>query len=346
MTLLPVGWQTSERAIGATIPVVKIESEVIVSGAGTVSEVLPQTFKMNAKLKIAALLSCMGVVLVLGLVIVSSTHANAVTAVAPDPPDYGENDSAGHSVELDGISLYYETYGKGAPLLLLHGNGGDISSMGDQLDFFSNHYQVIAPDSRGHGKSEMGPGRLTYRQMAEDMNALLDKLGLKKVDVLGWSDGGIVGLLLAINHPDKVDKLAIMGANIEPGGLYDWESSSIKKQLEEVDAQIANGDTSEPWDVYHQQLSLMVSQPHIPLEKLKGITSPTLVMAADKDVVRDDHTQSIFNALPNAHLCIFPGATHMIPMEDPELFNQTVERFFSKPFTRPDTKTLIEGTGE
>ena len=107
-------------------------------------------------------------------------------------------------------------------MLLIHGNGDDIAALGYQIKFFSEKYHVIAADSRGHGKSEMGPGRLAYEQMAEDANALLEKLGLKRVYVLGWSDGGIIGLLLAMNLPDKVAKLAIMGANVNPRGAYDW----------------------------------------------------------------------------------------------------------------------------
>ncbi len=257
---------------------------------------------------------------------------------------YGNNAAAGESVQLNGIKLYFETYGKGQPLLVLHGNGQDISALGNQIKFFSGRYRVIAPDSRGHGKSELGDGRLTYERMADDENALLEKLGLKQVYVLGWSDGGIVGLLLAVRHPDKVARLAVMGANLEPGGAYDWAQAWVSQQEKITDAMIARHDTSQPWAVQKQYLDLLGRQPHILIRELKRITAPTLVMAGDMDVIRDEHTLQIFHALPKAQLCIFPGATHMIPWQNPELFNQTVGKFFREPFSRPDTREFYSGS--
>ncbi len=276
---------------------------------------------------------------------VSSGSVNSEPLTPPtfDPP-YGSNESTGRFQELNGIKLYFETYGKGPAMLQIHGNGQSISAMGNQIKFFSEQYQVVAADSRGHGKSEMGAGRLTYEQMAEDANALLQALGLKDVYVLGWSDGGIVGLLLAINHPDKVAKLAIMGANLNPSGAYDWARAWVAKQERLVDAMIKKADTSQPWSVYKQQLDLLGKQPNIPAEKLKSVSAPTLVMAGDKDVIRDAHTLQIFHDLPKAQLCIFPAATHMIPWQDPALFNLTVETFFRNPFSRPDTKEFFEST--
>ncbi len=109
-------------------------------------------------------------------------------------------------------------------------------------------------------------------------------------------------------------------------------------EMTNAEAMIASGDTSEPWPVYKQYFDLLARQPNIPFEKLKGVAAPTLVMAGDRDEIRDEHTLEIFHALPKAHLCIFPGATHLIPWENPVLLNQTVDKFFREPFTRPDTK--------
>ncbi len=263
-----------------------------------------------------------------------------------DPPKlavpYGENAAAGKFAEVNGIKLYYEAYGQGTPLLLIHGNGASIAAMGLQIQFFSPRYRVIAADSRDHGKSGMGPGRLTYEQQAEDLNALLDQLHVKSACVLGWSDGGILGLLLAIHHPDKVAKLAIMGANLNPEGAYDWAVQWVKAQDKIADEMIAKGDKSQPWPVMKQYLNLLGTQPHIPLTDVEKITAPVLVMAGDKDVIRLEHTQLIFDHLTQAHLAIFPGATHMIPWENHELFNQTVAKFFSQPYTRPDTKDIFK----
>jgi pimeloyl-ACP methyl ester carboxylesterase len=255
---------------------------------------------------------------------------------------YGNNPSAGAHASINGIKLYYESYGTGQPMLQIHGNGQSISALAHQIAFFSPHYKVIVADSRGHGKSELGTGRLMYEQMAEDLNALLEKLKAKPVYVLGWSDGGILGLLLAIRHPDKVGKLAIMGANLNPEGAYDWALKWAIQEDRRAAAMIAKGDTSQPWSVMRQHLDLLVKQPHIPVADLVKVKAPTLVMSGDKDVIRDDHTLQIFHGIPQAQLAIFPGATHIIPSEDHELFNHTVARFFARPFSRPDTKNLFK----
>lgn len=270
----------------------------------------------------------------------------AACAAELNPPKlalpYGENAPAGKFAEVNGIKLYYETYGDGAPLLMIHGNGGSIAHMGNQIQFFSPHYRVIAADSRGQGKSEMGPGRLTYEQIAEDLNALLDQLHVKSACIFGWSDGGIVGLLLAIHHPDKVGKLAIMGANLRPDGAYAWALDWVAKANQQVDAMIAKGDKTQPWAFQKQLLDLLGKQPNIPVTDVEKITVPVLVMAGDKDVIKLEHTQEIFDHLKQAHLAIFPGATHMIAWDNPALINSTIETFFSKPYTRPDTKDIFQ----
>lgn len=255
---------------------------------------------------------------------------------------YGRNAAAGASVLINGIQLYYETYGEGTPLLLIHGNGGSIHNLSAQIRYFAPYYRVIVADSRGHGKSGLGEGRLTYEQMAGDLEALLDKLGVEHTYVLGWSDGGIIGLLLAIRHPAKVQKLAIMGANLEPEGAYDWARAWATNQDQHAKEMIHQGSTSSDWKRERQHLDLLLNQPHIPLADLHRISAPTLVMAGDKDVIRTEHTVAMFEALPHAHLCIFPGATHLIPAQDPETFNATVERFFKQPYKRPDTRDIFQ----
>ncbi|MBA4137936.1 MAG: alpha/beta hydrolase [Opitutus sp.] len=269
----------------------------------------------------------------------------ALTAAFAQPKlavPYGNNPSAGATAELNGIKLYYETYGSGEPLLLFHGNSQNIGALGYQIEFFAKTHRVIAVDSRGHGKSEWGTAPFTFDQMAEDANALLDHLQIKSTAIIGWSDGGNVGLLLAMRHPAKVSKLAIMGANLAPLGAYDYAAVSVFRRIPDYDAKIAAGDTAQPWKKFRAYLDLLAFQPNIAPFSLKQIEAAVLVMAGDKDVIRPEHTQLIFESLPKAHLAIFPGATHMIPWEDPVLFNATVAKFLREPYARPDTKNYIK----
>lgn len=253
---------------------------------------------------------------------------------------YGNNAAAGKVFVFNGNRFYYETYGRGSPLLLIHGNGESISEFKRQIGDFSRRHEVIAMDSRGQGKSELGATALTYEGMTEDVNALLEHLRLDHVKVLGQSDGGIIGLLLTIHHPDKVSMLAVMGANLEPGAAYPWAVDGIARVRNRITAKLAQSNDPKPLQLQLQFLDLLGNQPHIPLADLKRIQVPTLVMAADRDVIRDDHTLSIFHAIPKSQLAIFPGATHVIAEQDPVRFNRTVLDFFDKPFAMPDTKDL------
>jgi pimeloyl-ACP methyl ester carboxylesterase len=264
----------------------------------------------------------------------------AKAATQPAAIAYGSNPAAGKTLMFNGNRFYFETYGRGSPLLLIHGNGSSISFFNGQIGAFSRQHQVIAMDSRGQGKSELGTTTLTYEGMAEDVNALLEHLKLDHVKVLGQSDGGIIGLLLTIHHPGKVSMLAVMGANLEPDAAYLWAVDGIVRVRNRIIAELAHSNDPKPLQLQLQFLDLLGNQPHIPLADLKNIQIPTLVMAADRDVIRDEHTLSMFHAIPKSQLAIFPGATHEIAAQDPARFNRTVLDFFDKPFAMPDTKNL------
>ncbi len=257
---------------------------------------------------------------------------------------YGGNTSVGKVVNLNGINIYYEIYGDGYPLLLIHGNGGSIADMKHQIAYFSKNYRVIVADNRGHGKSDLGTEHLTYVQMSDDSLALLDYLKVESTSILGWSDGGIIALKMAIKRPLIVQKMSIMGANLQPDeqAVYPWARDWVKKQTMLADSMIRKNDITQDWRLMRQQLGLLGEQPNIPLADLQKITAPVLILAGDKDVIREEHTILIFQNIPNAHLGIFPGETHMIPSTNPKLFNETVSVFFKRPFTRPDTKDFFK----
>src|SRR5580765_4538225 len=134
----------------------------------------------------------------------------------PKAVPYGHNKTAGKYYDIRGFKMYAEVYGEGQPLLIIHGNGGSINNFIYQIPYFSKNYKVIIADSRAQGNSVDKGDSLTYEMMADDYAALLDAMKIDSADVIGWSDGGINGLLLAIRHPEKVKKLAVTGANLVP----------------------------------------------------------------------------------------------------------------------------------
>jgi pimeloyl-ACP methyl ester carboxylesterase len=255
---------------------------------------------------------------------------------APKPAvKYGSNPAAGHTFEHDGVRLYYEVYGTGEPLLVVHGNGGSIADMQKQIAYFRKHYQVIAMDSRDHGRSADSPDALTYEKMTDDLGALLDHLGVPPAYVLGWSDGGIEALLLGIRHPAKVKKIAALSANLNPSdkALHPEAVAFIKSAVASAPPE-ANLTPAQKREL--KVTRMVLSEPNIDPQALEAITVPTLILAGDHDVIADQHTLEIYHHIPNSQLCIFPNATHAVPVDDPALFNATVDRFFRTPFVKRD----------
>lgn len=247
----------------------------------------------------------------------------AVLSCRAQKTDYDNNAVAGHYATVNGIRLYYETYGSGKPLILLHGNGGSIDGFRFQIPFFEKHFQVIAIDSRLQGKSGGSPDTISYDLMASDFCALLDQLNIDSAYVLGWSDGGINGLIMAMQCPRKVKMLAVTGANVVPDSTalpYNdilWMRNFVEHDTTASKTEIALN-------------KMMLYQPNIPFADLKQIHCPVLVMAGDHDMIKPEHTLKIFQAIPGASLCIFPDSNHGVCQQHPELFNRTVMDFFSK----------------
>ena len=246
---------------------------------------------------------------------------------------YGDNKEAGSYKEVNGIKMYYEIYGSGKPLLLLHGSGGSIRNAKPKIDYFKQYFKVIAIDSRAHGKSiDSTTKNLTYEQMAYDIKVLLDSLNIDSAYVSGQSDGGILGLLLAINYTNKISKLAAYGANLFPGK---------KAVFDEIDNLVL--DSLKVTKNYnHRRLySLLAYQPNITEKDLKKIKCPVLIMSGDRDAIRLEHTIRIFNHIANSNLFVMPGATHYGSIEKPELFNLVVLDFFNRPFSKVSTVDLF-----
>jgi pimeloyl-ACP methyl ester carboxylesterase len=254
-----------------------------------------------------------------------------------DTTIYGRNTAVGKFADIRGFKMYYEVYGKGEPVLIIHGNGGSINNFLYQIPYFAKNYQVIIADSRAQGKSVDPTDSLSYEMMTDDLNALLDNLHLKSCYVIGWSDGGINGLLLAIRHPDKVKKLAVTGANLWPDStavdpfVYKYAMSLNKmgqdsiKKMKNPTAEMKN---------QMKLLHLLSYEPHITVEQLHTITCPTLVIGGDHDVILPKHTMLIAQSIPNSYLWILPNSGHSTPIYYKDQFNSVVGDFFSKPYRK------------
>jgi pimeloyl-ACP methyl ester carboxylesterase len=242
------------------------------------------------------------------------------------------NCEAGYA-EANDITMYFEIHGSGDPLLIMHGATGYIEDMKPQIIDLSQAYRVIAPDSRGHGRTSDSDQPLSYELMAKDMIALMDILGLEKVHVIGHSMGGTIGLELAINFPERVDRLVTIGASFSPEGMTDeykdfLETTDVDYILPEMVYQLYAPDPSN-WPVLLEKLRvMMLNQPDFTRDELAKVKTPTLVMAGEnEDTVRPDHTEDLYQMLGNAEIYIVAYAGHVAPRDNPEDVNQAILKF-------------------
>jgi pimeloyl-ACP methyl ester carboxylesterase len=244
--------------------------------------------------------------------------------------NYGNNPKAGRYAAIRGFKMYYEIYGKGEPLLLIHGNSGSGNNFSGQIPFFAQYYQVIVADSRAHGKSADPTDSLSYQMMADDFNALLDHLKIKSCYVIGWSDGGNIGLLLTIHYPDKVKKLASTGANIWidkrafPEDILEIPNIEIDS-LKKLPLTPVIKNSIKVWNLINQE-------PGITIEQLNNIKCPTLIIGGDHDVILPKHTLLIAENIPKSNLWILPNSGHSTLINYKDQFNKTVNDFFKRPY--------------
>ena len=221
------------------------------------------------------------------------------------------------------VSHHYEERGNGFPLLLLHGNGEDLGYFSNQMEAFSASRRAIALDSRGHGKTPRGEGPLSIRRLADDLLGFMDRLGLEKADLLGFSDGANVAMVFAMTHPERVRRLVLNGGNLDASGI------ERKTQLPiEIGYRIAKffARWSPKARANAEILNLMVNDPDIRPGDLERIQAPTLVVAGTRDMVKEEHTRLIASRIPGARLAFVEG-DHFVARGNPAEFDRTVLEF-------------------
>ena len=262
-----------------------------------------------------------------------NTKSKVLLIEGKDVPNYGMNNKNGKFADVNGIKLYYEIYGTGQPLLVLHGNGGSIKNATPFYPELIKKYKVIAVDSRSQGKSTTTSEPLTYDLMTSDINTLLNQLNIDSVNIWGQSDGAIIALLLAKDYPKKVRRALAYSPNIQPDSLaiFPWALKEMNKIVKETN------------DIKQKTLNqLMLQYPNFPYSELTKIKAPIMLMSGDRDLIRLEHIVKMFQNIPNSQLCILPGASHGGSWEHKELFLTLMNNFFNKPFKMPDTKSWFE----
>jgi pimeloyl-ACP methyl ester carboxylesterase len=238
-------------------------------------------------------------------------------------------------VDVQGVHTYYEEHGSGDPLLLLHGGMADADSFRQQTPEFAGRYRVVVPERRGHGRTADVDGPITYDLMADDMIAFIDTLDIGPAHLVGWSDGGNVGLLVAIKRPDLVRRLAALGSNFSAAGLTpeaaaafspDTATSVIPAMREMWKASAVD---AERFDVVLEKMVRCWNDYAISPHDLARIAAPTLVMVGDDDITSLEHTIALYEAIPDAQLAVIPGASHLAPLEKPGLVNRLVLDFLA-----------------
>jgi len=232
---------------------------------------------------------------------------------------------------VNGIEIWYAEFGRGQPLVLLHGGLANANYWGHQVPVLAKRYRVIVMDSRGHGRSTRNQEPFGYELMASDVLGLMDFLKIPQAAIVGWSDGAIVGLEIAIHHPERVTKLFAFAANSDPSGVLDIAHSAV------FNAFVARSEeeyrrlspTPNEYRGFRDQIEKMwATQPHFTAEQLRNIHVPTWIVDADHDeAIQRENTEYMAREIPDSGLLLQPCVSHFSFLQDPEQFNRDVLHF-------------------
>jgi pimeloyl-ACP methyl ester carboxylesterase len=247
----------------------------------------------------------------------------------PPQPALPPPEHSGYATVND-IRLWYAEYGAGKPVLLLHGGLANANYWGHLVPYLvAHHYRVIVADSRGHGRSTRSNQPYSYDLMASDVLALLDSLQVPRADLVGWSDGGIIGLDIALHHPERLGRVFAFGANTDPSGLIpDFDKTPVFSGFIERSGQEYRSlsPTPDQYDTFVKQIGQMWdTQPRWTDTDLKSIRVPITIADGEHDEgIRQEHTRYMGATIPGAKLVILPGVSHFAMLQNPPLFNAAV----------------------
>ncbi len=264
-------------------------------------------------------------------VFTAAARAEPLWQTLPPTPAPIPTDRSG-LVDVNGIKIHYAIYGQGSPVIMLHGGLANTDYWGNQVPALAAHHTVILMDSRGHGRSTRDARPYGYDLMADDVVGLMDALKLDKADIVGWSDGAILGLDLAMRYPDRIGRVFAFAANTVTAGVQDGveKNPTFAAYIERAGREYAaHSATPNDYEAFVAQISKMwADQPNWTDAQLKAIRTPVLVVDGDHDeAIKRAHTEYMAATIPGAGLLILPNASHFAFLQDPKLFNYAILHF-------------------
>ncbi|MFZ3179519.1 MAG: alpha/beta hydrolase [Methylocystis silviterrae] len=251
----------------------------------------------------------------------------------PATPQLTTADRSG-SLKINGANIWYAIFGRGETVILLHGGLANANYWGHQVPELAKKYQVVVMDSRGHGRSSNDGKPYRYELMADDVLGVMDALDIERAAIVGWSDGAIVGLDIAIRRPDRLTKLFAFAANSDSSGLADVGASPVFKAFvarAEKEYEALSPTPEGYRDLLTAIQEMWKTQPHYTREQLRAIKTPTWIVTGDHDeAIRREHTEELATLIPDAGLLIEPQVSHFSLLQDPEQFTADVMRFLAK----------------
>lgn len=270
----------------------------------------------------------------LAVMLLTPAHAQHRWERLPPTPTLPKPERSGIAA-VNGVHLWYAVFGHGSPLILVHGGLGNSNYWGLQIPALAEQFEVIVLDSRGHGRSTRSSEQITYHLMASDVIALMDFLHIRKAALAGWSDGAIIGLDIAINHPERLTKLFAFAANSDPSGVRDLTGNRVFdayfSRTQEEYRELS--PTPDEFKAFNDNLGKMWDrEPHFSDDQLRSIKVSTWIVDGDHDeAIKREDTDHMAALIPDAGELILPEVSHFAMLQDPEQFNRALVHFLSRP---------------